>query len=461
MRRDATIAVIIPAFNEEQAIGQVIAAIPDWADDIVVADNGSTDRTAEVAERRGARVVREPRRGYGSACLAAVAALVEPQVVVFLDGDYSDHPEEMPLLVDPVINGDADLVIGSRVLGRCEPGALTPQARFGNWLSCRLMYWFWGVRHTDLGPFRAIRYDSLKRLSLRDPDYGWTVEMQVKAAQQQLRVREVPVSYRSRIGKSKVSGTLRGMVGAGTKILLTIFAAALESRRQCGTRRPCQRLVIFTRYPEAGKAKTRLIPMLGEAGAAKLQQDMTQHTLAWAERLKRSGEAMVEVRFEGGSEASMRSRFGYGFYYVPQGQGDLGARMARAAGEAFHGGADAVVMVGTDCPDITANLVRSAFEALRINDLVLGPAHDGGYYLIGLRRPIRSLFADTAWGTGRVLEETVGRATELGISYTLLQELRDVDRPEDLPVWQRAARRRGFSRKRLGSGRRADRHRLK
>lgn len=227
MKNGATIAVIIPALNEERAIGHVIAAIPDWVDDIIVADNGSTDRTADVARAHGARVVWEPRRGYGSACLAAMANLQAPDVVVFLDGDFSDYPEDMGLLVDPIVSGEADLVIGSRVRGWRQAGALTPQARFGNWLACALIRWFWNVRYTDLGPFRAVRYTTLKQLDMRDRDYGWTVEMQMKAAQSGVRVREVPVRYRRRIGKSKVSGTVRGVLGAGWKILSTIFRAAL------------------------------------------------------------------------------------------------------------------------------------------------------------------------------------------------------------------------------------------
>lgn len=227
MRNGANIAVIIPALNEEPSIGQVIDAIPDWVDDIIVADNGSTDKTAEIARAHGARVVWEPQRGYGAACLAGLAALNDPDVVVFLDGDFSDHPDEMPLLVDPITRGEADLAIGSRVLGRREAGALTPQARFGNWLACTLIRFFWNVRYTDLGPFRAVRYSTLKSFGMCDRDYGWSVEMQIKAARDGRRVLDVPVSYRRRIGKSKVAGTVRGVIGAGWKILYTIFRAAL------------------------------------------------------------------------------------------------------------------------------------------------------------------------------------------------------------------------------------------
>lgn len=221
------IGVVIPALNEEQAIGLVIGDIPEWVDIIVVADNGSTDRTATVARAAGAVVATEAERGYGAACLTGIAALGAVDIVVFLDGDYSDFPAEMGSLVTPIIDGHADLVIGSRVTGHLQSGALTPQQRFGNWLSCSLIRMIWGVRYTDLGPFRAIAAPSLARLSMRDRNYGWTVEMQIKAAQAGLRTLEVPVDYRPRIGTSKVSGTVRGSVMAGIIILSTIARSAL------------------------------------------------------------------------------------------------------------------------------------------------------------------------------------------------------------------------------------------
>lgn len=227
MRNKFRISVIIPAVDEERSIGKVISEIPDWVDEIIVVDNGSRDRTADVAKSAGAKILFEPRRGYGCACLTGIANLDNPDMVVFLDGDYSDFPEEMTLLVDPIIHGSADLVIGSRVLGQAQRGALSPQARFGNWLACKLIGLFWQVRFTDLGPFRAIRFSTLNELDMRDPNYGWTVEMQIKAAQSGVPAIEVPVRYRKRIGKSKVSGTVRGVVLAGTKILTLIFASAV------------------------------------------------------------------------------------------------------------------------------------------------------------------------------------------------------------------------------------------
>ena len=234
MRSGLTVAVEIPALNEERAIGRVIAEIPAWVDRVIVADNGSTDRTAEIARGAGAVVVAEPEPGYGAACLAGLTQIRDADIVVFLDGDFSDHPEEMVGLVDPIAAGNAAMVIGSRVLGEREPGALTPQQRFGNWLATTLIRLIWGVRYTDLGPFRAIRASALRDLAMSDRTYGWTVEMQIKAAVAGLTALEVPVRYRRRIGVSKISGTLQGTVKAGWKILSIIgrFALAKRARAQ-------------------------------------------------------------------------------------------------------------------------------------------------------------------------------------------------------------------------------------
>lgn len=219
MRQGKHICVVIPALNEADAIGHVLRDIPEWADRIVVADNGSSDGTAEVAKAHGATVVHESERGYGAACLAGIAACADADIIVFLDGDYSDYPQELGLLVDPIISGAAEFVVGSRVSGNARKNALTLQQRFGNWLACKLMNGIWRTCYSDLGPFRAIEAGALKRLAMRDRTYGWTVEMQIKAALLGLKVLEVPVSYRPRIGVSKISGTLKGTILAGAKIL--------------------------------------------------------------------------------------------------------------------------------------------------------------------------------------------------------------------------------------------------
>lgn len=226
------ISVIIPAFNEEASISSVLGDIPrNLVNEIIVVNNDSDDATAEVARKAGATVIDEPRRGYGKACLTGIAEALksEPEIIVFLDGDYSDFPEEMTKLVAEIENGH-DMVIGSRVLGNAEKGALLPQARWGNLLAVTLIRMFFGQRYTDLGPFRAIRTQALTALNMRDEDFGWTVEMQVKAAKKGLRVTEAPVSYRKRIGVSKVTGTVSGTLRAGYKILFTIFKYAFSAR---------------------------------------------------------------------------------------------------------------------------------------------------------------------------------------------------------------------------------------
>lgn len=225
--------VIIPAINEENSIAKVIAGIPkSLVSEVIVSDNGSSDNTPEIARQAGATVLIEPAKGYGNACLKAieyVKSLEEKtDIIVFLDADFSDYPEEMTKIIAPIIEEDLDLVIGSRALGAMQKGSMTFPQIFGNWLSTRLINLFFGIKFTDLGPFRAIKYDKLLQLDMQDKNFGWTVEMQVKAAKKKFRCVEVPVSYRKRIGASKISGTIMGTVLAGHKILWTIFKNLLD-----------------------------------------------------------------------------------------------------------------------------------------------------------------------------------------------------------------------------------------
>ena len=218
------ISIIIPAYNEESSIGLVLDALPkEKIHEIIVVDNGSTDATARVAQEHGARVVKEPRKGYGSACLKGIDELDAPDIVVFIDGDFSDFPEEIVLLIRPIETGEKDFVLGSRMILPKSQSALLPQARYGNRLAVFLIKLFFKHEFTDLGPFRAIRYSSLMSIGMKDMDFGWTVEMQIKAVRNGLRIREVPVNYRKRIGISKITGTVLGTFRAGIKIIYTIF----------------------------------------------------------------------------------------------------------------------------------------------------------------------------------------------------------------------------------------------
>lgn len=227
------VKVIIPAFNEENAVRKVIQDIPKSAvDEVIVVNNNSTDQTSVSAEKAGATVLFEAEKGYGRACLKGLAylngKLKDDDIIVFLDADYSDHPEQLPLLIQPILDGEAKMVIGSRKLGKSEAGSMTFPQRFGNWLATFLIRLIYGKKFTDLGPFRAIEYGSLENMQMQDQTYGWTVEMQVKAAKQAIPYQEVPVDYRKRIGFSKISGTVKGTILAGYKIIMTIIKFAFK-----------------------------------------------------------------------------------------------------------------------------------------------------------------------------------------------------------------------------------------
>ncbi len=431
------VGMIIPALNEEEAIGEVLSHLPAWPDRIVVVDNGSTDGTAEIAAQNGAEVVSEKRRGYGAACLAGLRELtigVRPDIVLFMDADRSDDPADLPAVLEPLARDEADLVIGSRVLGNCEPGSLTPPQRFGNVLSSFLLRLIWNIPCTDLGPFRAMRLDVLETLGMSDLDYGWTVQMQARAARMQLRICEVPVAYRKRVGRSKISGTIRGVFGAGTKILGTI---AREFTADRVAARNKKKLIVFSRLPLPGSAKTRLIPAIGAKAAAELQQDMTKRMLNTAE-VACGGDVELEVRYTGGTRTAMASMFGFRHRYCEQGTGDLGEKLSRSFDDAFRDGARNVICVGSDCPEIDTPILKQAFHALKTHDVVVGPAADGGYYLIGTRVPAPALFKSIDWGTPQVLQQTMDKLKSLRLGAQLLPELHDVDVPDDLNVWQRA-----------------------
>lgn len=263
MKPASFISVIIPALNEAASVGKTVrdiraVGLPGQVE-VIVANNGSTDDTAAIAAAAGARVVAEPVPGYGAACLAGIAAMnPATSILLFLDADGSDVPGDAVRIVEPILSGRADLVIGSRALGTIAPGAMTLPQRFGNWLATRLIRWLWGAQFTDLGPFRAIRRDAYDALQMADRDYGWTVEMQARAAKQGLRCLEVPTDYRRRIGKSKISGTVKGVIKAGTKILYVIAREYMQPRLRSSPAGPgeCAALSAVCRQPGSGPASS-------------------------------------------------------------------------------------------------------------------------------------------------------------------------------------------------------------
>ncbi len=228
----ANIKVIIPAFNEADSIGHVIKELPSKVSEVIVVNNNSTDDTAKNAENAGATVLTEKRKGYGYACLCGLDYVAKqskvPDIIVFIDGDYSDYPEELDIVVAPILENSVDFVVGARKKSLREEGSMTPQQIFGNWLATFLMRLFFGAKFTDLGPFRAIKYEKLKELKMEDKTYGWTVEMQLKILKKKMTYIEVPVRYKKRIGVSKVSGTVKGSIFAGIKILGWIFKYSIK-----------------------------------------------------------------------------------------------------------------------------------------------------------------------------------------------------------------------------------------
>lgn len=395
--------------------------------ELIVVDNGSTDNTAEVATRHGARVIKEPVPGYGRSCLSGIAALSPAvDIIAFMDADHSDYPEELSQLLQPILAGEADMVIGSRV-HRAQAGSLTIPQRFGNALACSLMRWLFRAEFTDLGPFRAIRRSAYHRLKMQDKAFGWTVEMQAKAARIGLKCREVPVGYRKRIGKSKISGTVKGTIKAGAGILGTLAWVAL---RPADYFIPVQRrLAVFLKTPVTGRVKTRLASDIGEENACAVYRACVETTLERLDGLV--GETVLYVD-EGYGVTSVKQWLGPHRHYDLQKGGDLGRRLKQAAKESFDQGIEQLVFIGTDSPWIGERVIQCAFNGLQNHDVVIGPAEDGGYYLIGMKAFQSSLFDRIDWGGAEVFAQTMQRAGETGLSVGLLAQGIDIDRLADI-----------------------------
>ena len=437
-----SVCVIIPALDEEQSIGAVIEAIPrDVVDEVIVIDGGSRDATREVARQRGARVVSEPRRGYGRACARGVSES-QGEIVVFLDADGAGDPQDIRALVAPIAQGRADLVLGSRLVpGRVSAvraAAMPLHQRMGNRFAAFLIRVVHGVPLTDLSPFRAIRRSTLLALAIEDLTFGWPTEMIVRAARAAVRIIEVPVASRPRSGgRSKVSGTLRGTTLATVRIL----GAILGSRRTAGPKAAggpepdaamhgTATVVIMAKQPVPGRTKTRLCPPLTSAEAAELAEALLRDTVGLVLGL-RGIELAIAVSPVSAVD-QMRHLLPSGARFLAVEGANIGECLSGAMGQLFSEGLGRVVALNADSPTLPAAYLERAADLLESNDVVLGPAEDGGYYLIGLRRPQPGLFEGIAWSTDQVAAQTLARAAELGLTMASLPEWYDVDTPAEL-----------------------------
>jgi rSAM/selenodomain-associated transferase 1 len=430
--------LIIPALNEGVIIGGVVRRLLACTalqraglTDVLVVDNGSDDDTAAQALAAGARVVHEPRRGYGQACLAGVMAATDADILVQLDGDGSDVPEDIVSVWDLVQSDQADLALGSRARGHAERGALTPQQRVGNALGAALLRWLYGVRVSDLAPLRAIRRTTLLRMQMQEMTYGWSTEMLAKAGRLGLRVAEVPVDYRRRAGgTSKVAGTLSGTLRASSRILQTLGAYTHwqpEAARAA--------LFIVARLPVVGQTKTRLGRGIGHPQATALYRAFLSDLGArYTHAAAQDGydlwwfyAAPAEA-----DEALFAAQVPAGGHFLRQGAGDLGPRLWQGFRELAARGYQRIVVLSSDSPHVPAGWVRDAFAALTTQDVVIGPADDGGYYLLGQRGTPHDLFTMIPMSTPQVFAQTLAAAAAQHVTVAHLPTTFDIDEPADL-----------------------------
>lgn len=436
------VAAVIPALDEADSIAGVVQGLRRQealaGGGIIVVDNGSTDGTGEAARGAGARVVREERRGYGRACLTGVLA-ADAEIVILLDADAADDPDDLPRVLGPVLSGEADLVVGSRKLGGREPGSMTWQQRFGNGLAAFLMRRIYGMHVTDMGPFRAIRRDKLLALEMAEMTYGWPVEMMVKSSRAGYRYREVPVRYRRRgAGVSKVGGTIRDSLRVGHRIILTTLRYARwtpgehePEARASGSER--EAFYVIAKAPRPGFAKTRLGESIGHEEAVTLYRAFLRDLAA-----RFSGSTHEPGWYVTPPDAlpEMRPLIGAPRTVLFQGEGDLTDRQRDLFRLAAERGEERVVLAGADSPTLDAGIVDEAFRRLGDHDLVLGATQDGGYYLIGMRDPggvlSRSVLDGVQMSTGSELDSLVEQARGSGLSVGWVQTLFDVDVVDDL-----------------------------
>jgi rSAM/selenodomain-associated transferase 1 len=457
---DQRIAIVMPALNEEAAIGRHVRAVLEHPaihalpiERLIVVDNGSDDATEAVARAAGAEVVPEPQRGYGAACLAGVRAAAGADVILLMDADGSDDPADAARIAQYVLSGEADLAIGSRARGATEKGALTLQQRVGNAVGALALRALYGARVSDLGPLRAIRREALLRLEMREMRYGWSTEMLAKAARAGLRIHEEPVAYHQRIaGKSKVGGTLRGSVVASVHILRTLSrytrwrsspaqAQTVDSRREA--------LFIVARTPIVGQTKTRLGAQFGlEAAAALYSAFLLDLSARFAEAATRDGYDLYWyfAAPDGLGDATAAEVFSASVpadaALLRQVGADLGKRLRHGFQALRLRGYERIIVIGSDSPQLPATWVREAFATLRHDDVVIGPARDGGYYLLGLRTESGApdLFTGIPMSAPDTCARTIKRARRLNLSVGYTPRSFDVDEVGDLRLLGTALR---------------------
>lgn len=443
------VSVIIPTHNEAQAIGRVLADLPaDLTTEVIVVDSNSNDGTPEIAARMGARVVREPRRGYGRACLTGLAEASSPDVVVFLDGDYSDRPSELPMILGPIADGRADLTIGSRLRDRRCTDALPWHQVFGNRLAAGLIRLLYGVKITDLGPFRAGRADVLRSLGLEEMTYGWAVEMILKGALAGFRIVEVPVSYHP--PDREIEDQRYGERHAGCCLVHSQLDRALlfPASKSWGATthigpaslfmKPCSEvvapssdrvLVIMAKAPRPGAVKTRLISSLSPEAVTDFYCCLFQDTLALARSLGDVDVAIMcpdsdlgELMQLAGNRASVLAQTGEG----------LAAGLTCVFAHFAASGPRRIIAFNSDSPHLPRSVLEEAFEKLAAHDVVVGPTQDGGYYLVGAKASRPALFANDGMGTTSALERLLTRARHLQLSVGFADSFYDIDVADDL-----------------------------
>jgi len=430
-------AVVIPVFNEETAIGGVVSRLPrELADEIIVVDGGSRDRTAEAAREAGARVIVETRRGYGRAC-ATGAQAARSEILAFLDGDGADDPEALPQLLGMVTSGKADLALGARCY--METGALPAHAVLGNKIAAALISARWRQPISDLPSFKVIRRDKLLALEMAEDTYGWTIELIVKAARSGYLVSEIPLAYRRRRGgESKVSGNIGTSLKASRAILSTLLRHALGRGRGEPILVRERAIVLMAKAPFPGEAKTRLAASIGDQAAAAVQRAFLQTSLETArEACGRLGASFVALMCPDERHGTaLRELAPPDVLVWAQDRPGLMAGISQAFERAFGLGASAVVVGETDSPTLPPAHLLAAFEGLDHHNLVLGPCVDGGYYLVGATAlddaTARALFEGEAYDSSTICQRTAARARDIGLGVALGPEWYDVDTPEDL-----------------------------